>query len=132
MVAGRVTGAAGYPTPEKWVMFGEMELEVPLTLVCASAYTQRQCKSEAAAKITFSLFCRRYLATCHHPDSHYPLCLLTGGFVQNVPEENSRYLVCFLCRGRGEINVLFIIKRPLLDYLNHRCRGSLVGKPSVF
>lgn len=89
------------PSPEKWVMLGEVGLEVPRTLVCASTYPQRQCKSEAAAKIMFSLFCRCYLANCHHPDSHYPLCLLTGGFVQNVPEENSRYLVCFLCRGRG-------------------------------
>lgn len=87
------------PSPEKWVIFGEVELEMTLTLVCASTYTQRQCKSEAAAKIMFSLFFRYYLASCHHPDSHYPLCLLTGGFVQNVPEENSRYLVCFLCRG---------------------------------
>lgn len=28
------------PSPEKWVIFGEVELEVPLTLVCASTYTQ--------------------------------------------------------------------------------------------
>lgn len=34
------------PSPEKWVMFGEVELEVPLTLVCASTYTQKQHKAE--------------------------------------------------------------------------------------
>lgn len=101
MVAGGITGAAGDPIPEKWEMFGEVELKVPLTLVCASTYIQRQCKSEAAAKIMLSLFCRCYLASCHHPDSHYPFCLLSGGFVQSVPEENSRYLVCFLCRESG-------------------------------
>lgn len=67
-----------------------------------------QCKQGAAGKIMFSLFCRRYFANCHYLDSHYPLCLLAGGFVQNVPEENPRYLVCFLWGG-GKINVLFII-----------------------
>lgn len=111
-------------------MFGEVELQVPLTLVCASTYTQRQSKSEPAAKIMFPLFCRCYLANCHHPDSHYPLCLLTGGFVQNVPEENSRYLVCFLCRGGNQC--AFIIKRSLLDYLDHHCCGSLMRKFFVF
>lgn len=119
-----------YP-PEKWVMLGEVELEVPLTLVCASTYTQRQWKSETALKIMLSLFCRCYLANCHHPDSHYTLCLLTGGLVQNVPEEYSRYLVCFLCRG-GEINVLFINKISVLDYLNLHCCGTLMGKLFVF
>ena len=64
------------------------------------------------ADTVFSLFCRRYLASCHHLDSHYSFCLLTGGFVQNVPEENSRYLVCFLCGGK-KINVLLVIKRSL-------------------
>lgn len=29
------------PSPEKWVMLGEVELEVPFTLACASTYTQR-------------------------------------------------------------------------------------------
>lgn len=101
MGAGGIIRAAGYPAPEKLVVFSEMELEVPLALVHTSACTQRQCKPGAAGKITFSFFCRCYLANCHHLDSHYPFCLLTGGFVQNVPEENSRYLVYFLCRGQG-------------------------------
>lgn len=76
-------------------MFDEVEL-VSLTFVHASVGTRRQCKPAAAGKIMMLFFCRRYLASRHHLDSYYPLCLLPGVFVQNMPEENSRYLACFL------------------------------------
>lgn len=93
MDAGGIGGVSGYPAPEKLVLFSEVELEVPFAFVHTTACRRRQRKPEAAGKMMFSLFCRRYLANCDHLDSHYPFCLLTGGFVQNVPEENSRYLV---------------------------------------
>lgn len=94
-------------------------------------------RAEASSKMMFSFFRRRYLASRHHVDSHHPLCLLSGGFVQNLPQENSRYLVCFLSAVGGEkikgkkkkqyASNYSKISGGFLDYYNHRCCSSLTG-----